>query len=432
MPFTVSSYAPMSRISMDTVGPLPTSEEGYTHALVIIDSFTRFCEIYPIRSTGAAEAAQCLINFLGRYGEPDQIISDRGTQFLNQIFHHMAVSIDYNLEHVLAGSKEENGIVERAIREVLRHLIAIVTHKRVHKIWATCLPLVQRIMNSTVHSALGVSPAQLLFGNAVTLERGLFKQNQFKTADTPTKVSTESGAFRGDTKTVRTWLDKMYTYQQAVIDAAIDTISTRDIKNLEARSPLKPTVYPANSYVLVSYPKTAMGKKAPTKLTPPLRGPLRVVSYEHNEYTLYNLVTGRLEVQHVTSLRPYYYNPKNTTEKDLVEIAREEAGEFLVEAILEHTGSPTDKTKMDFLVRWQGLSDDYNLWIPWSEIRDNPLLPPYAKTHGLNLRLNKRESDVVETPETTNVRMQTRASRRVHFTTDEITNELAKRLTFNA
>jgi hypothetical protein len=312
---------------------------------VIIDSFTRFCELYPLASTGADEAAVCLMNFLGRYGEPDQIISDRGTQFLNQVFHHMAIAMDYHLEHMLTGSKEENAIVERSIREVLRHLIAIVNHRKVNKIWAQVLPMVQRIMNATVHSALGVSPAQILFGNAVRLERGMFKSNPFL----------ENGArqspFHKTKNSVRLWIDRMLSNQQACIDAALETISARDAEHISSHPLSELTVFPVNSYVLVAYPKSAMGRKAPNKLTPPWRGPLRVVSIDHNEYTLHNLVTGRLEVQHITSLREYRYDAAVTSVADLTEIALRDVGEFEIDVILDHFGDNTDQEGMKFLVK---------------------------------------------------------------------------------
>jgi hypothetical protein len=42
----------------------------------------------------------------------------------------------------LAYSKEQNAIVERANREVMRHLTAIIFDKRVSEAWSTdCLPL---------------------------------------------------------------------------------------------------------------------------------------------------------------------------------------------------------------------------------------------------------------------------------------------------
>ena len=61
-----------------------------------------------------------------------------------------------------AYSSEENGIVERANQDVLRHLNAILFDSRVHDRWSfEQLPMVQRIMNTVEKTATGVTPAQL-------------------------------------------------------------------------------------------------------------------------------------------------------------------------------------------------------------------------------------------------------------------------------
>lgn len=64
------------------------------------------------------------------------------------------------LEHALsmAYSKEENAIVERANKEVMRHLKAILFDDRIGEEWNIYVPLVQRILNPSI----GVSPAQIL------------------------------------------------------------------------------------------------------------------------------------------------------------------------------------------------------------------------------------------------------------------------------
>jgi len=66
----------------------------------------------------------------------------------------------------LAYSHEENSIVERANKEVLRRLQALIFESRLVAIWSDMLPLVQRIMNTQVVQSIGVSPAQIIFGNA--------------------------------------------------------------------------------------------------------------------------------------------------------------------------------------------------------------------------------------------------------------------------
>ena len=68
---------------------------------------------------------------------------------------------------IQAYSHEENAIVERANKEVGRHLTAIVQDHKVIGQWSPMVPLVQRIMNSQVHQSIGVSPLQLMYGNAV-------------------------------------------------------------------------------------------------------------------------------------------------------------------------------------------------------------------------------------------------------------------------
>ncbi len=107
--FTTASYEPFAQISMDTIGRLPTSAEGFQFILrlVIIDCFTRTIELYPCRGTDAKEAALHLIDFISRYGTPEEFVSDRGTQFANAVL--AAALIILGVDHILshANSKEE-------------------------------------------------------------------------------------------------------------------------------------------------------------------------------------------------------------------------------------------------------------------------------------------------------------------------------------
>jgi hypothetical protein len=65
----------------------------------------------------------------------------------------------------LAYPKQQNAIVERANKEVMIHLTAIIFDRRISEVWySEYLPLVQRIMNAKVHDTIGVSPAELVFG----------------------------------------------------------------------------------------------------------------------------------------------------------------------------------------------------------------------------------------------------------------------------
>jgi transposase InsO family protein len=144
------------------------------YILVVIDCFTRFVELYPIGDTSAAPCARALLSHVCRYGTPMTIRSDRGTQFVNAIISQLLSLLQIEHELSLAYSKEHNAIVERANKEVMRHLTAIIFDKQVNAAWSSeYLPLVQRIMNAEAHDTIGVSPAELLFGKAINLYTGL-------------------------------------------------------------------------------------------------------------------------------------------------------------------------------------------------------------------------------------------------------------------
>jgi transposase InsO family protein len=91
---------------------------------------------------------------------------DRGSQFINSLIEELARRI--NSQPVVSNpySKQENGRGERANKEVMRHLRALLYHRRIRYNWHMMLPFVRRIMNSTKPSITKFSPAELLFAGA--------------------------------------------------------------------------------------------------------------------------------------------------------------------------------------------------------------------------------------------------------------------------
>ena len=133
--------------------------------------------------------------------------------------------------------KQENATVERSLKEIQRHLRAILFHKNIHYEWSLYLPLVQRIMNADQKDGLGVSPAQLLFGNALLLDKGILLPH-VTMEDKDTRLSE--------------WTSKMLSRQHQALLVAKDTQRKRDDERMKSKSG-DITVFPDNSYVLVEY-----------------------------------------------------------------------------------------------------------------------------------------------------------------------------------
>ena len=73
-------------VAMDLFGPLPTTARGNTIILVIIDRFTRWAELIPLRRSTAENLVACLRDiWLPQLGAPGVLLSDNGPQFASEV-----------------------------------------------------------------------------------------------------------------------------------------------------------------------------------------------------------------------------------------------------------------------------------------------------------------------------------------------------------
>jgi transposase InsO family protein len=378
LPYVTAAPAPMERISIDTMGPYTKSTRGYEYILVVIDNFSRFVELYPLTSVGASEAAERLLEFASRYGQPLQILSDGGTQFLNDTVQELCKLLQVNTIVATPYSKQENGIVERANKEVLRHLRAFLADSKILESWSSYLPLIQRIMNSTPHRATGVPPAAILFGDATRLDRRVLLEdlpNENYDARTGEPLPPRDDM----SPTLRAWIDRMLAAQHRIVQIAKQNQEEEQQRHVRTHTPEEtPIIFQPNEYVMCEYPDTAFGKQPPNKLLTPLRGPFRVVAYNplRRQYELQHLNINKTFKIDPSKVHKFNYNPART---DPAEVALRDKQEFYVRAIHGVKGNPKRRKTLQFLVEWEGY--DERTWEPWSHLRHNTVLHQYLRNH---------------------------------------------------
>jgi Integrase core domain len=74
-------------VHVDLVGLLPCTAGGHTYIFTMMDRSTRWMEAIPIADIKATTCAAVLIReWVARYGVPDAITSDRGKQFVSEVW----------------------------------------------------------------------------------------------------------------------------------------------------------------------------------------------------------------------------------------------------------------------------------------------------------------------------------------------------------
>ncbi len=385
IPFTNAAHSPMMKVSMDTIGPLPESEKGYKHILVVIDCFSRWVELYPCVTVEAEEAAKHLIQFVGRFGCPKEIISDNGTQFVNDIISKFIKLFGAQQLLTLPNSKEENAIVERVNKEIMKHLRHWIYDKNIVEEWVDALPLIQRIINTSIHASTGYAPAQIVYGNRINLDKNILIP--FEVAENAVPLPL--------------YVVKMENLQRKIVAAASMSQVEKDNAH-KAQFNKLPTEYKIGTYVLALYPETRMGRLPPTKFHTQWKGPMQIINNIGSKYTVRNLVTGKLEDYHITALKQFTMDTEYTNPE---KVAQTDYKTWITEAILDHR--PKKKRKdmragqLQFLVKWQDYPDSENTWEPWSNLRRNLHAHDYMRRHGLAYLVKKNLRDPPESDAST-------------------------------
>lgn len=154
---------PFDTLHVDHLGPLPNSLAKRKHVFLVIDGFTKFIKLYPVKTTQSKEAITCLKSFFENYSRPNRLISDRGSCFTSKEFANFLE--EQNVKHIKIAthSPQSNGQIER-INRVIVPMLAKECNANTTSDWDKYLTKVEFALNNTVNRSTGFTPSVLLFG----------------------------------------------------------------------------------------------------------------------------------------------------------------------------------------------------------------------------------------------------------------------------
>ena len=178
---------PFRELSIDVLEmPFPDSD-GNTKILVVIDSFSRAIELFPLPFADAMRVAECLYAVYCRYYRTHVVRCDNAKAFVGSVVTQLLVLLGSLAHSIDPFAHWQNGQVERAHREILRHLRALILSgtcgTNSERRWSTLLHGARRIIMNTVCSSTGVTPNDLVFGGFADSDESLFQEPSAKPSD---------------------------------------------------------------------------------------------------------------------------------------------------------------------------------------------------------------------------------------------------------
>ncbi|OXA43156.1 Transposon Tf2-6 polyprotein [Folsomia candida] len=161
--------APWETLYTDLMGPYVKSHPGgYTHILVVIDGFSKWTEIFPLRNATAVAVGKVLEEqVFCHFGMPKTLVSDNGTSFTANIISYLCKQWQVQLKFTSPYHPQSN-LTERENRTI-KTMIRAYLDGQPHKNWPKYLPFFRFAINSSVQDSTGFSPAKILLNKELSV-----------------------------------------------------------------------------------------------------------------------------------------------------------------------------------------------------------------------------------------------------------------------
>ena len=159
---------PGDRVHLDILGPFCESAQGNRYVLMIVDQFSRWVEMVPLRIQDAQTVARSFFEtYVVRFGVPFVVHTDQGRNFDCSVMKSFCQLMDITKTRTTPYRPSSNGQVERYNTIVLNFLRCFLRGKQ--REWDQYLPVLGMNIRSMVNRSTGFTPNMLQLGHEVNL-----------------------------------------------------------------------------------------------------------------------------------------------------------------------------------------------------------------------------------------------------------------------
>ncbi|EYB85899.1 hypothetical protein Y032_0289g1517 [Ancylostoma ceylanicum] len=159
---------PWTRVHIDYAGPF----EG-TNFLVVVDAYSKWPEILTTNRTTSTTTIHLLRQIFARFGMPETLVSDNGTQFTSAEFKNFC--LENGIQHIFSPPyhPQSNGQAERFVDTFKRSLLKLKGEGTLSEILQTFLLTYRTTPNPGLEGSK--SPAELCLGRKLRTSLSLLK-----------------------------------------------------------------------------------------------------------------------------------------------------------------------------------------------------------------------------------------------------------------
>lgn len=156
-------------LSCDFVGPMTTTKQQNQYLFVVIDNFSKYLFVKPLRKATAGHVVKFIEEeiFL-KFGVCESIICDNGVQFISKELQKLMNEYNAKLSSTPFYHPQANPceIANKSIVNAIRSFVAQENNQRT---WDVKLPAIVCALNGHTHSSTNMSPHFALFGREIML-----------------------------------------------------------------------------------------------------------------------------------------------------------------------------------------------------------------------------------------------------------------------
>ena len=155
------------RLQMDYLGPFRKSKCGKRWILLVVDSFSGWCEAFALPNADAVTTAKVLYSeIFTRYGAPRHLLSDRGANFLSSLVQALCDIFSVHRVKTSSYHPASNAKCEKFNAFINKSLRTMVDESQEN--WPEILPGIMMAYRSTPARSTQFSPYFLCFAKEMT------------------------------------------------------------------------------------------------------------------------------------------------------------------------------------------------------------------------------------------------------------------------